>query len=127
MSGMADSMPAAQRGRLIMSARVVEKIAGQAASEVSVAGGRSGGLLGIGARTDLAARPPVDVHLSGGIAAISVRVGISYPMSLRQATSDVRRHVVQRVQELTGIEVRRVDVDVAWLTTAIDHRAGAAR
>lgn len=124
---MVDRVPAAQRGRLVMSARVVQKIASQAAGEVSVAGGRSGGLMGIGARTDLAARPPVDVHLSGGVAAISVRVGISYPTSLRQATSDVRRHVMQRVQELTGIDVRRVDVDVAWLTTDNDHGAGAPR
>ena len=124
---MTDNPPVGQRGQLIMGARVVEKIAGQAASEVSVAGGRSGGVLGFGARTDLSARPPVEVHLGGTTASISVRVGIAYPMSLRQATADVRRHIVERVQTLTGIEVRRVDVDVAWLTAANDETSGGGR
>lgn len=112
-----DRQDPASRGRLVMASRVVEKIAAQAASEVSVAGGRSGGVLGIGARTDLSARPQVEVQLSGGVATIAVRVGVAYPMSLREATAEVRSHVVRRVETLTGVEVRRVDIDVAWLTS----------
>ena len=45
-----------QRGSLELSRGVLEKIAGQAAREVTAVGGVQGGLLGIGARIDC---PPV--------------------------------------------------------------------
>ena len=51
-----------QRGQLVLAKQVVEKIAGQVASEIGAAGGRSGGFLGIGAHTDLSVRPQVAVR-----------------------------------------------------------------
>ena len=111
-----------RRGRLVLPERVIEKIAGQAASEVAVASGRSGGLLGIGADPDPAARPRVEVDLSAVSADLSIKVGIAYPGSIRAATQQLREHVTRRVEELTGVDIRRVDIDVTFLTTGPDDR-----
>ena len=104
-----------QRGRLVLAKQVVEKIAGQVASEVSAAGGRSGGFLGIGAHADLSARPKVDVELAGRTATLAIEIAVAYPVSIRQATDRVRAQVTQRVGQLTGVEVTRVDITVVAL------------
>lgn len=111
----------ARRGKLVMAAKVVEKVAAQAASEAA-AGGRSGGLLGIGAKTDLSARPKVDVDLSGTTATIDVEVAVAYPTPIRQATEQVRTHVIDRVHQLTGVTVTRIDIDVTGFHPVADHR-----
>lgn len=103
------------RGRLVLAERVLEKIAGQAATEVMATSGRSGGFLGLGATSDAGARPKVDVSLSTESADLALAVGITYPGSLRRATQEVRDHVTERVEALTGVDVRRVDVDVTFL------------
>ena len=96
--------------------KVFEKVAGQAASEVAASRGRSGGLLGIGSDPDADARPKVDVDLSADSVDLDVTVGIAYPGSLRNAAQRVRDRVSRRVQELTGVPVHRVDIDVTFLT-----------
>ncbi|WP_104046107.1 Asp23/Gls24 family envelope stress response protein [Arthrobacter sp. ZGTC412] len=114
------------RGITVLADKVIEKIASQVVSEESVAGGSSGGFLGIGTRADLSARPRASVELSGNIATLSVEVGMLYPVPLRQATEALRQRIRTRVMELTGIEVRQVDVRVSWLTT-IDAGTGGRR
>lgn len=106
---------AARRGRLVIGHRVVEKIARQAASEVAAAGGSSGGILGVGAHTDMSALPEVDVELSGQTASIDLDIAIAYPAPLRQATEQVRQHVMDRVAEMAGIQVTRVDLTITAL------------
>ena len=101
------------RGRLIINHKVIEKIASQAASEVARAGGSSGGFLGIGSHTDLSARPKVDVELSGGTASVDLAITVAYPTPIRQVTEQVRQHLIDRVGELTGVEVTRVDITVS--------------
>ena len=104
-----------QRGRLVLSKQVVEKIAGQVTSEIGAAGGRSGGFLGIGAHTDLSARPAVEVELAGRTATLAIDMAVAYPVSIRQATDRVRDQVTRRVQALTGVDVTRVDITVVAL------------
>lgn len=104
-----------RRGRLVLAEQVIEKIAGQAATEVASTTGRSGGFLGIGAETDATARPKVDVTLSAESADLALSVGIAYPGSIRRATQELREHVTERVETLTGVDVRRVDIDVTVL------------
>lgn len=106
-----------QRGRLVLAERVVEKIAGQAASEVGTASGRTGGVLGIGGRET--ARPDVDVELSADSADLSLTIGVAYPTSIRAAAQQVREHVTRKVEALTGVDVRRVDIDVTSVTTDV--------
>lgn len=107
------------RGRLVLAEKVVEKIAGQAATEVGATSGRSSRVLGIGG--DPTARPHVDVNLSAESADLALSVGIAYPGSIRAATQQAREHVARRVEELTGVDVRRVDIDVTVLTTDLDN------
>ncbi|GAC1368390.1 MAG: hypothetical protein NVS2B15_03280 [Pseudarthrobacter sp.] len=104
------------RGQTVLADKVIEKIAGQVASEESVAGGSSGGFLGIGTHADLSARPKATVELTGNIATLNVEVGMLYPVPLRQATEALRQRIKARVMELTGVEVRQVDIRVSWLT-----------
>ena len=111
----ADRAERRKRGQLVLAKQVVEKIAGQVASEISAAGGRSGGFLGIGAHTDLTARPRVDVELAGRTATLAIEMAVAYPVSLRQATDRVRHQVTHRVTQLTGVEVTRVDITVVAL------------
>lgn len=105
------------RGQTVLEDRVIEKIAGQVARDETFAGGSSGGFLGMGTRADLDARPKVSVELAGNIATLSVEVGMLYPIPLRQATEELRQRIRARVMELTGVEVRHVDIKVSWLTT----------
>ena len=98
-----------------MDHKVVEKIASQAASEVARAGGSSGGVFGIGSHTDLSARPQVDVELSGRTASVDIAITVAYPFPIRQVADQVRQHLIDRVGELTGIEVTRVDITISAL------------
>jgi len=104
-----------RRGTLVVAERVLEKIAAQAATEVSSVSGRSGGFLGIGSDSDTAARPKVDATLSADSVDLAVAVGIAYPGSIRRAAAELRDHVTRRVEALTGVDVRRVDIDVTLL------------
>ena len=108
------------RGQTVMAAKVIEKITAQVASDESSAGGASGGFLGIGASADLSARPKASVELAGNIATLGVEVGMLYPAPLRQATKELRRRIKARVTELTGVDVRQVDIRISWLTTGTD-------
>lgn len=109
-----------RRGRLVLSEQVIEKVAGQATAEVATASGRSGGVLGIGSDADTNARAKVSVDLSADSADLDIAVGIAYPGSLRDAAQQIRDHVTSRVHELTGVTVRRVDIDIAFLTATSD-------
>lgn len=110
------------RGRLVISQHVMEQLASQVASEISQAGGTSGGLLGIGAHTDLSARPAAKVELSGQQASVSLEIALAYPAPLAATTDRVRRHVVTKVSALSGVEVTRVDIDVTSLHLATEQR-----
>lgn len=104
------------RGSTSMSRRVLEKIASQVARDETAAGGTSGGFLGIGSKVDFTARPEASVELAGNIASLWVKVGLPYPVPLRTATQELRERIAGRVTDLTGVQVRQVDVTVAWLS-----------
>lgn len=105
----------ASRGQTVLANKVIERIASQVAGDESVAGGSSGGFLGIGTHADLSARPRAAVELNGDIATLSVEVGMPYPVPLRQATEELRQRIRTRVTEMTGVEVRHVDIKISWL------------
>lgn len=113
------------RGTTVLARKVLEKIAGQVAKDETDAGGTSGGFLGIGAQADLSARPQATVELSGNVATLRVEVGLPYPVPLREAADRLRDRISGRVTELTGVEVRQVDVTVSWLV--LDPPADARR
>lgn len=102
----------------MLERKVLERVAAQAASESDSGrtGGVSGGFLGFGARTDLAALPVTTVELVGQTATVRLELTVAYPTPIRAATDRVRRRVMSRVRELTGVEVTRVDITVTALT-----------
>lgn len=117
-----DFVETGTRGQTVLAARVIEKIAAQVASDESSASGSSGGFLGLGNRADLSVRPKASVELAGNIATLRVEVGMPYPVPLRQATEALRGRIRTRVTELTGVDVREVDIRISWLTTDTNGR-----
>ncbi|MFC3298413.1 Asp23/Gls24 family envelope stress response protein [Arthrobacter agilis] len=105
------------RGTLVLKEKVLQKIAGQAAAELPFVGGRSGGVLGLGATGDLDARPQADVDLDGSTAFVSLTVTMLYPTPLRAGTEQLRAHVTETLERTTPVHVGRIDVTIASLET----------
>lgn len=96
------------RGRTSIAGRVVERIATRAAAELPRPG--TGGVD--------RARATVD----GQLATLRLTVSVVYPEPVRQVTRRLRDHVTARVGELTGLEVRQLDIDVARLVPPAHRR-----
>ncbi|MBE2997888.1 Asp23/Gls24 family envelope stress response protein [Nocardiopsis sp. HNM0947] len=116
----APTAPAEERGTTSFPAKVVARVAEQAATEVHGVGSDAGGLLGFGARRDFGARPSVEADLYGATAVLRLNVGVAFPVAIAPVLEQLRAHVTHRVQHLTGLSVGRMDVEVSWL-----HAAGA--
>ncbi|MET3861721.1 putative alkaline shock family protein YloU [Dietzia sp. 2505] len=118
--------PVEQRGLTTIPASVVERIAEQVASEYTHVGGAAGGLLGVGARRDFGSRPSATCDLYGTVAALRLDVGVAFPVDLADTCRGLRAYVRERVGELTGLQVGRLDIEISWLNPGIATR-GALR
>ncbi|QBI52717.1 Asp23/Gls24 family envelope stress response protein [Streptomonospora litoralis] len=96
--------PPQARGRTVVGADVVARIAGRAAAEVPGVVARRG-------RTRAGAR----ITGNGGTATLRLRIAVGYPRSAREVARRVRDHTTRRVQDMTGMSVRRVDIEIAEL------------
>ncbi len=113
------------RGRLAIADVVVEKVATAAAGEIAHVGGSARRVLGVPTGRDTAQqRPQVSATVSGQIAALDVRLSVTYPASVRATTEAVRSHLRERVQALTELTVSRVDITISALTAASTAPAG---
>ncbi|MEU7369901.1 Asp23/Gls24 family envelope stress response protein [Streptomyces hygroscopicus] len=104
---------AGERGATRIADRVVAKIASQAAQEAlraDAATAPDAALTGAAA-----ARPNAVAAVRGGVARVRVAVELGYPSDIGAQCGAVRRHVVERVGELTGMEVPEVAVMVERL------------
>ena len=111
-----DREGAAERGRTRIADRVVEKIAARAVAEVDNATGVARQALGVrlgSAGPDRAAR--VDAEVDGGVVTVLASMAVRWPAPVRTVTRQVRAHVTDRVQSLTGLRVEQVDIDVTSL------------
>ncbi|MCT1515406.1 Asp23/Gls24 family envelope stress response protein [Dietzia cercidiphylli] len=118
--------PAAERGLTTIPASVVGRIAEQVASEYTHVGGAAGGLLGVGARRDFDSRPWATCDLYGTVAVLTLDVGVAFPVNLSDTCRGLRRYVRERVGELTGLQVGRLDIEISWLNPGTATR-GALR
>ncbi|WP_216694769.1 Asp23/Gls24 family envelope stress response protein [Dietzia psychralcaliphila] len=118
--------PAAERGLTTIPASVVGRIAEQVASEYTHVGGAAGGLLGVGARRDFDSRPSATCDLYGTVAVLRLDVGVAFPVNLADTCRGLRQHVRERVGELTGLQVGRLDIEISWLNPGTATR-GALR
>lgn len=109
-------------GAIHVGKDVVAKVAAYAATELPDVGGPTRGLgrmpggemLGVG-RADLHRRPKVTAHVDDGKAYLDLVVSVRWPASVPQVTSTLRNHLRQRVQQLTGLQVGEVRIEVADL------------
>jgi uncharacterized alkaline shock family protein YloU len=115
-------------GTISIADQVVTKIAATAAAENSDAGAATARMLGravpgaghMGVRgTDLDALPKTTVEIDGSKAFVHLEISVRWPASVPEVTGRVRRHVRDRVGELTGLQVEEVDIVVSDLATDI--------
>ena len=125
--------PYAQAGRnelgtISIADGVVSKIAAWAVVENPDAGAATARMLGravpgagrLGMRgTDLDALPKTSVDVDGSKAFVNLEISVRWPASVPEITEQVRRHVRERVRELTGLDVVEVHIVVADLATDI--------
>ncbi|MDL4775635.1 MULTISPECIES: Asp23/Gls24 family envelope stress response protein [Thermomonosporaceae] len=106
-------MTAGDRGTTKIADRVVQRIATRAAAEPGDAGGVSRTVLGMSVGRGRAPRADVSVH--GKIVTARVEMSVAYPSPVREVAHQVRERVRERIEALTGLTVRQVDVDVSVL------------
>jgi uncharacterized alkaline shock family protein YloU len=115
-------------GTISIADGVVSKVAARAAAENPDAGAAAARMLGravpgaghLGVRgTDLQALPKTSVEVDGSKAFVTLEISVRWPASVPEITGQVRRHVRDRVRELTGLDVDEVHITVADLATDI--------
>ena len=115
-------------GTISIADQVVTKIAATAAAENPDAGAAVARVVGravpgagrMGVRgTDLDALPKTTVEVDGSKAFVQLEISVRWPASVPEVTGRVRRHVRDRVGELTGLQVEEVDIVVSDLATDI--------
>lgn len=117
-AGTAQAAGTAQRGTTTIPAKVVAKIAAEAAYETGNVGSNAGGVLGIGARRNFSSRPEAQCELYGQVAVLHMNLGLVFPTPLADTIEAVRAHVRSRVEHLTGLSVGKINIEISWLNPA---------
>lgn len=113
------------RGATTIAQRTVERLAAHAISEVPDAGGAAKRVFGMSiAGEDLDNAAQVSATILGQRATLDVRISVVYPASVGATTEAVREHLMRRVEEFTGISVRRVNITVTALHGQSGPHAG---
>ncbi|MGO9784098.1 MAG: Asp23/Gls24 family envelope stress response protein [Streptosporangiaceae bacterium] len=115
-------------GTISIADQVVTKIAATAAAENPDAGAAvarvarravpGAGRMGVRG-TDLDSLPKTTVEVDGSKAFVHLEISVRWPASVPEVTGRVRRHVRDRVGQLTGLQVEEVDIVVSDLATDI--------
>ena len=107
-----------QRCTTAIPAKVLAKIAAEAAYETGNVGSNAGGVLGIGARRNFFSRPEAQCELYGQVAVLHLNLGLVFPTPLADTIETVRAHVRSRVEYLTGLSVGKINIEISWLNPA---------
>ncbi len=111
-------------GTIHISKDVIAKVAAQAAGELPDVGGPAYGLGHLpgadrlGGKADLSHRPKASAQIDGDRAYVDLVVSVRWPASLPEVTAALRDHVRARVEQVTGLRVDSVDIDVTDLIGA---------
>ncbi|WNV75122.1 Asp23/Gls24 family envelope stress response protein [Geodermatophilus sp. DSM 44513] len=123
----ADALPGGppeERGSLTVADRVVERVAGYAATQVDGAAAAPRRVLGISvgeSRPD--AEAAVRATVDGSVATVEATIAVAWPQSARRVTDALRARIREDVRRITDVEVAHVDVDVVdFVTTAAPAR-----
>jgi uncharacterized alkaline shock family protein YloU len=119
---VADAAGTGGRGRTRIADRAVERIAARAVAEIDRATGTPRQVLGVHLGSTTAhSSALVDAHVDGGVVTVSVSMAVQWPAPIREVTRQVRAHVIERLQTLTGLTVAQVDIDVPTLQSSTDE------
>lgn len=111
--------PQGERGSTVIRPRVVERIAAEAVREVAGAAGTGRRVLGVTVGTaDTESAPTVHAHVDGPVVTVEVEMAVAYPAPVLEVSRRARRRIILRVAELTGLDVRRVDIAVVTMRVA---------
>ena len=128
-----------EQGKTTIADVVVSKIAGLAAREVEgvhelVTQGVGGAVTGLAQRVTGAdtRSQGVNVEVGEREAAVDLRLTVDYGVSIPQVAEAVRRNVMSRLEAMTGLVVKEVNIDVTDLyfpeeeprTPQLDPRVG---
>jgi uncharacterized alkaline shock family protein YloU len=95
------------RGTLNVRAQALQHIVETVALEVPGVHRVDGGLGGVRSRS-----PRASVRVRGTTARVQVEVACRWPAPVTRVAADVRRHVLDRASELSGVRLGSVDVTV---------------
>jgi uncharacterized alkaline shock family protein YloU len=110
-----EPVPAGERGSTDITDRVVTKIAAQAAREA------------LGVVPEGGTEPHATVRVHSGSARVRVGLELDYPSDIGAQCAAVRHQVASRVEELAGMEVPEVAVQVERLHSVHARRAAQGR
>jgi uncharacterized alkaline shock family protein YloU len=105
-----------QRGVTVVADRAVSKIAGRAAGEIDHV--LPPPATGFARLTGGGSDPGVSAVVHGASVQLEVQVAVAYPAPLRSVARHVRAAVRTRVEDLTGLKVRSVRVEIVAAPTA---------
>lgn len=116
-----EGAPSTDGGKISIAPNVVSKIAGVACREISGvhAMGSSGAKVDRG----------ISVEVGETQAAIDVDIVVEYGLSIASLGQSIQRHVKQAVENLTGLKVVEVNVNVdeVFLPSSDDEKASPSR
>lgn len=108
--------PVENRGRTTIDDRVIEAMAARITTEEPGVGGAARRVLGVAVTgEDVDRAPQVEATIAGEVVSLRVRLSVTYPAPVHAVTDRVRHRLMDRIGELTGKQVRMVDVVVAAL------------
>lgn len=114
--GTASATPPGLRGRTEIAERVLERIAAKVVADAEYAGGAARRMLGVPLGHDgQDAAPQTTAHIDGRLATIELIMSVAYPAPVRQVARRIRNDVIAVVTELTGLDVRHVDIEITRL------------
>jgi len=118
-----------KEGKTTIASEVVTKIAALATKEI--AGVHEMGALGFGdALTGLAQRAAkagqstqgVHVEVGEREVAVDLKVVVEYGVNIPQVASAIRRNIASRINSMTGLTVKEVNIDVSGLYFAEESK-----
>ena len=98
---------AGERGVTVIRPRVVERVAAQLSARCLTPLAPAGGC-----SATPSAQATVRAQVDGAVATVDVAMAVIYPAPVLAVTRRTRHHITDRIVELTGLSVRRVDITV---------------
>lgn len=110
-------------GRTTLTERVVERTATVLTREVDGVGGAAPRVLSVAVGSeDFERDARVTATIDGDTVTIAVRCSVAYPTPVASTAEALRTHLIARLDELTGLRVRQVDITVTALHTSSGRR-----